>query len=185
MAACPATAALRHSHCNHGVDHAEATAKSSTLEKVGTIAFSCLEVLCLLGLTAYAAYLCHTGTLDPLFFYPSLGAGFLLGAYLEYSDRKKPEAHTHAFHDTTGCTGGAFEQWSGKKLPAFIALLINVVIAYCHIDHHSQFFVPIVGLNCGVWFGKWFVRTVVWMNPKEITFGQAISQPSDESTKAQ
>lgn len=103
-----------------------------------------LEIISLIALSVFAA------SLDPLLFAPFLAFGVILGVYMHWN---KSHQASHLDIDG-GCSQGFLEQLTGIKLPALLGLAVNIALMWCHIDHHSQIFVPIIGLNTGIWIGK-------------------------------
>lgn len=55
---------------------------------------------------------------------------------------------------TSPCAQSFLEHLTGIKLPATISLFSNLAITAVHIEHHSEVFVPIVGLMMGAWMGQ-------------------------------
>jgi hypothetical protein len=66
--------------------------------------------------------------------------------------KKVPGAYEH--EEGGGCSQGFLEQLTGVKLPPLIGLAANGAIMYGHIAGHSSIFVPLIGLNIGVFVGK-------------------------------
>lgn len=59
-------------------------------------------------------------------------------------------AHVHA----GSCANSLLEQLTGVKLPAPISLMTNLAVTIAHIEHHSDIFVPIIGISLGAWAGQ-------------------------------
>ncbi len=117
------------------------------------LALAILEKISLVALAIFAAYT------SPKLFFPFFAFGVILGTYLHWGKQdkqKEGEEHSHSHHSTSGCSQGFIEQLTGVKLPAPIGLAANLAITIVHIDHHSEVFVPIIGLNAGIWIGKLF-----------------------------
>lgn len=127
-----------HNHC-----HQEA--KSTLCEDL----FRVLEIVSLVALAVIAAYA------NPKIFFPFLGVGFILGVYRQSNATPEKEG---CHHQSIGCSQGFFEQLTGEKLPPLFGLGVNLAIAYEHLDHHTRIFVPIIGLNAGIWLGKHVYR---------------------------
>lgn len=104
-----------------------------------------LEKISLVALAIFAA------TLIPKLFFSFCGAGVAVGTVLYWNNK----AHCgEAGKGSIGCSQGFMEQLTGVKLPPPLGLGVNVAILACHLDHHSTVFVPLVGLNFGMWIGK-------------------------------
>jgi hypothetical protein len=139
------------------------------------LAMCVLEKISLLALMVFAAYV------DPILFFPFLGGGFILGLAVHYMQPKKESEHSHD-HQTIGCSQGFIEQLTGVRLPPPVGLAANVAIAVCHIDHHSTVFVPLIGLNAGMWLAKLAIEYV----PKAIEAlkeGKALSTLQESLTQ--
>lgn len=106
-----------------------------------------LEKISLVALAAFAAYT------SPKLFLPFFGVGVILGIYLHW-DKKVKHHHNHEHEEGGGCSQGFLEQLTGVKLPPPLGLAANIGITICHIDHHGTVFVPLTGLNAGLWAGK-------------------------------
>ncbi len=52
------------------------------------------------------------------------------------------------------CSQGLLEQLTGAKLPPLASLAANLAVTWCHIQHHSAIFVPIIGVSLGAWAGQ-------------------------------
>ena len=83
-------------------------------------------------------------------FVPFFFTGISIGIY-SYIQDKKSCGHTDL---TSSCAHGLLEQLTGVKLPPIVSLAANVAATVCHIDHHSNVFVPIIGISIGTWLGK-------------------------------
>ncbi len=77
-------------------------------------------------------------------------AGVAMGLY-QYLSSTHREA---AAPSGSGCSQGFLEQLTGIKLPPLISLGANMAITWCHIDHHTSIFVPVIGLTLGDWAGQ-------------------------------
>jgi hypothetical protein len=55
---------------------------------------------------------------------------------------------------TSTCSQGLLEQLTGAKLPPLASLVANLAVTWCHIQHHTAIFVPIVGVSLGAWTGQ-------------------------------
>lgn len=132
------TSAPAHTSCK--------TEHSCFANKKFRLVMAILEKISLIALAVFAAYTA------PELFFPFFGFGVLLGAYLHWGEKKEHHDHDHG----GGCSQGFIEQLTGVKLPAPLGLAANVAITVCHIDHHASVFVPLIGLNSGMWIGKLF-----------------------------
>jgi len=120
------------------------------------LAMQILEKISFVALAAFAGYT------SPRLFLSFVGGGTVLSIYLHW-DAKSPcknphseDKHTHVHDegDGGGCSQGFLEKLTGVRLPAPLGLAANFAITACHIDHHDSIFVPLVGLNTGMWLGK-------------------------------
>lgn len=127
-------------HCHH---HEVQTPAQKRLMKVMKV----LEVVSLVFLAVIACYTNYK------LFLPFFGAGVLLGTYMYWNIKERPVIISDG--DSGGCSQGTLEQLTGVKLPAPIALAVNVAMTYEHVVHHSKIFPPIIGLNAGVFIGKY------------------------------
>lgn len=59
-------------------------------------------------------------------------------------------------HQSSSYSAGFMEQITGVKALPIVSLLANVSITYYHIDHHTLFFVPMVGIHLGMSAGQFF-----------------------------
>lgn len=123
------------------------------------IAYHVLEKVSLIALAVLAAYTC------PKLFFPFFGGGIVVGTCLFWNKRiswpctEQISCHRHGStceqeHAAGGCSQGFMEQLSGARLPPPLGLGVNIAITVGHIGHHSSIFVPIIGLNAGVWIGS-------------------------------
>lgn len=76
--------------------------------------------------------------------------GFGIGVY-QYIKQSGTANHQHA---GSSCANTLLEQLTGVKLPAAISLAANVAVTVAHIEHHSDIFVPIIGISLGAWAGQ-------------------------------
>lgn len=102
-----------------------------------------LEKISAVALIIFAAYV------NPVLFIGFALLGLGVGIY-NYCVSTKQHKHDGA----SACSQGFLEHLIGVKLPAPISLAANLAITACHIDHHSEIFVPIVGLTAGAWLGQ-------------------------------
>ena len=103
-----------------------------------------LEKVSALALGVFAAYV------NLWLFVPFAVLGVGIGIYNYYAAVQQGRRDAAA----SACSQGFLESLTGVKLPAPISLLANLAITAVHIDHHSDVFVPIVGLSVGAWFGQ-------------------------------
>lgn len=124
-----------HPACCQGHHHHPSTSDQlfHLLEKVTAIA---LGVFC-----AYASM---------ELFLPFFFAGVAIGLYQHLSSNVLEEAPA----GISSCSQGFLEQLTGVRLPPLISLVANVAVIWCHIDHHTAIFVPIVGISLGAWSGQ-------------------------------
>jgi hypothetical protein len=106
--------------------------------------FKMLEKVSAVALGAFAAMA------DMGLFIPFFTAGAALGLY-QYLSSTHREAHASS---GSACSQGFLEQLTGVKLPPLISLGANMAITWCHIDHHSSVFVPVIALILGDWAGQ-------------------------------
>ncbi len=85
-------------------------------------------------------------TASPLLF----GASFVAGVFIGLTQENTTPSHSHG----SSCSSGFIEQITGIQAPPVIGLLSNLLMTYCHIDHHTQFVVPIIGVHLGMWVGN-------------------------------
>ncbi len=91
-----------------------------------------------------------SATASPLLF----GASFITGIFIGMTQETTADSdHSHG----SACSSGFIEQITGIKAPPIIGLLSNLFMTYCHIDHHTQFVVPVIGVHLGIWAGN-FVK---------------------------
>lgn len=82
-------------------------------------------------------------------FIPFFVFGVCLGAFTQV----KGEA-VHHVHHSSSCVRGLIEDLTGAKLPRILSTIAGVAVTLCHIDHHADVFVPIIGTSLGNWMGK-------------------------------
>lgn len=119
-------------HCCHG--HSQETMNEKLLlllEKASAVA---------LGVLAASANI--------QLFASFLSLGILIGAY-QYASS---EPHT-ARAGVSSCAQGFMEQLTGIRLPRLVSLAVNLAVTWCHIDHHTTVFVPVIGVSLGAWVG--------------------------------
>jgi len=110
--------------------------------------FMCvLEKISLVALAVFAGYT------NPKLFLSFFGGGVFLGI-VTHITKKHECGDKHGHEDGGGCSQGFLEQLTGVRLPAPVGLAANVAITVCHIDHHQTIFIPLIGLNAGMWVGK-------------------------------
>lgn len=105
--------------------------------------FSVLEKTCAVALVAFAAYV----SLE--LFLPFFLAGAAIGIYQRFA-RGEGGARANA----TACSQGFMEQLLKVKLPPLVSLGVNLAITWCHIQHHTVVFVPVIALTTGDWAGQ-------------------------------
>lgn len=81
------------------------------------------------------------------FFLLGIAIGFDQSFYTEDNERT-------ASQRTVSCSQGLLEQLTGAKLPPLVSLISNLAITWCHIDHHTSVFVPVIGVGLGAWIGQ-------------------------------
>lgn len=107
--------------------------------------FYILEKVSAVALGVFSAYVSYD------LFLAFFILGTAVGAYQYfYSDDNDRIAR----HKASSCSQSLLEQLTGAKLPPLASLLANLGITWCHIDHHTRIFVPIVGFSLGVWTGQ-------------------------------
>lgn len=106
--------------------------------------FVLLEKVSAVALGAFAAY--ASFELFLTFFL----TGTAVGIYQYITTGPREETG----HGGSTCSQGFLEQLTGVKLPPLISLGANLAITWCHIDHHTSVFVPIIGLGIGAWAGQ-------------------------------
>lgn len=80
--------------------------------------------------------------------------GFVLGVCMysyQKPDQKPDENHTES---GKGCSVGLMGQLTGISLPPPIELAANIAIFYHHLEHCSDIFSALVGLNFGYKMGQ-------------------------------
>lgn len=102
-----------------------------------------IEKISAVALGAFSAYT-NWKLFVPFFF-----AGVCIGVYSSMQDKK-----ANHIHPGSSCAHGLLEQLTGVKLPPIISLAANIAVTVCHIDHHADVFVPIIGISLGSWLGK-------------------------------
>lgn len=102
-----------------------------------------LHKVCAVVLGVFAA------SVDLKLFIPYFFVGVMIGIYT-YINNTASCGHANS---NLSCAQG-IESLTGVKLPAPIALLIFVAVTICHIDHHSNVFVPSVAITIGAWAGN-------------------------------
>jgi len=127
-----------HSH-HHGCCHAQAPTAS-----ISERLFQILEKVSAVALGIFCAY----ASME--LFIPFFLAGMAIGLYQHFSST--PEQKDAA--RISSCAQGFLEQLTGVKLPPLISLITNLAITWCHIDHHTTIFVPVVGVSLGAWAGQ-------------------------------
>lgn len=83
-------------------------------------------------------------------FLPFFLAGTAIGLYQYFSEGPQEGASRGG----VACSQGLLEQLTQVKLPPLVSLGTNLAITWCHIDHHTTVFVPVVGLSLGAWAGQ-------------------------------
>lgn len=123
----------------HGccMDHHTHTTKKSSMLRV-------LECVSAVALGVFSAIT------NIKLFVPFFLVGMAIGVYQYLKEGK--QAGNNA--PVSACSQGFLEQLTGSRLPVVISLMANIAVTLCHIDHHSDVFVPIVALTLGTWVGK-------------------------------
>ena len=96
---------------------------------------------------------------------------FLIGcAYGVYTECTDPSGSS-CVSSGGGCSQGFLEEITGIRLPKPVSLIANTAITYCHIEHHSDVFVPLVGIISGMKMGKECHKVLTWLqeNPEIIS----------------
>lgn len=106
--------------------------------------FQLLEKVSAVALGIFSAY----ASLE--LFLPFFLAGMAIGLY-QYFSEGPPEEDPGV---GVACSQGLLEQLTQVKLPPLVSLGANLAITWCHIDHHTTIFVPVVGLSIGAWAGQ-------------------------------
>lgn len=128
-----------HSSGTHAPDCCGHVKKKSKFQKIMDIA----DKVSAVALGIFAAYI-NWKLFVPFFF-----LGICIGSYT-YLQNKKSNQHPHS---GTTCAQGFLEKLTGVQLPAPVSLAANIAVTVAHIDHHSNVFVPIVGVSLGAWAG--------------------------------
>lgn len=128
---------VSHTHSHHVVESCHHREESRTL--IGVI-----EKISAIALGVFSAYT-NWKLFIPFFF-----VGVCIGVYSYLQDKR---ASDH-MHPGSSCAHGLLEQLTGVKLPPVISLAANIAVTICHIDHHADVFVPIVGVSLGSWLGE-------------------------------
>lgn len=105
--------------------------------------FRILEKVTAVALGLFAAYA------NMELFLPFFLVGIATGLYQNYS-----VGGAHCASAGGGCSQDLLEKLTGVKLPPVISLGASAAVTWCHIDHHTNVFVPIVGLFMGSWTGQ-------------------------------
>lgn len=103
--------------------------------------FHLLEKVSAVALGAFAAYASMELFLS--FFLAGVG----VGVYQSFTSGPQEVCADGG----SACSQGLLEQLTKVKLPPLISLGANLAITWCHIDHHTTIFVPIIGLSMGAW----------------------------------
>jgi len=103
-----------------------------------------LEKVSAVALGAFAAYASFE------LFLPFFLSGTVLGLYQYISSGPQEKCGSVG----SSCSQGVIEQLTGVKLPPLISLGASLAITWCHIDHHTSVFVPIIALGIGAWAGQ-------------------------------
>lgn len=126
-----------HAPCCHGHQVLQESSLSESL-------FHLLEKVSAIAIGVFAAYASFE------LFLSFFALGTAVGLYQYFSaepDQGGPSAHS-------SCTQGFMEQLTHVKLPPLLSLAANLAITWCHIDHHTTVFVPVVGVSIGAWAGQ-------------------------------
>ncbi len=78
-------------------------------------------------------------------FVPFFLVGIVIGGYQALTSDPAERDNGAAM----GCSRGLMEQLTRVKLPRLVSLAADVAVMWCHIDHHSTVFVPMIGLYAG------------------------------------
>jgi hypothetical protein len=106
--------------------------------------FTLLEKVSAVVLGVFAAHA------NMALFLSFFAAGTALGVYQYMTSGSQEDSG----HGGSSCSQGFLEQLTKVKLPRFVSLGVNLAITWCHIDHHTSVFVPIIGLGLGTWVGQ-------------------------------
>ncbi len=131
----------------------ECPKKESCCEKKPAVSPELMKVMVVLekvSLVGLGIFACYT---EPMLFLGFAGGGLLVGAFIY----RKEAAHKKT-ESRPSCAQGFLESSAEVYLPPPTGLVINVAVTYCHIDHHSQIFVPIVAFILGIWVAKLAMR---------------------------
>ena len=82
---------------------------------------------------------------DAVLFVPFFLVGSAIGFYQAVTSNDSERDHSARM----GCSRGLMEQLTGIKLPRLVSLATDVAVMWCHIDHHSTVFVPMIALYSG------------------------------------
>ena len=103
-----------------------------------------MRVLQTVSIVALSVFSLYT---DYKLFLPFFFTGVVCGIYTQWVSSRKKNAHSHHHsHDHE-------EGLHGIKLPPELGVIANIVLTICHIDHHTEFVVPIVGFAAGYQLG--------------------------------
>ncbi|MCE5294023.1 MAG: hypothetical protein LLF94_05360 [Chlamydiales bacterium] len=83
-------------------------------------------------------------------FIPFFALGLAIGVYSALQDPNGVPQNI----SSSSCAHGLIEQLTQVKLPRMVALIANIAVTICHIDHHDTVFVPITAISLGNWAGK-------------------------------
>jgi hypothetical protein len=122
--------------CCHGHEHRH--------ESVSDRVLYILEKVTAVALAVFCAYACME------LFLPFFLVGMAVGLYQHISAQGQLEGPTGA----ASCSQGFLEQLTGVRLPRLVSLIANVGVTWCHIDHHTTIFVPVVAVSVGAWVGQ-------------------------------
>ena len=117
-------------------------------ESISIRLFHLLEKVTAVALGVFCAY----ASME--LFLPFFLAGMAIGLYQHFTSEGVRAGPT----GITSCSQGFLEQLTGVKLPPLVSLVANVGVTWCHIDHHTAIFVPIVGVSLGAWSGQAVAR---------------------------
>lgn len=113
----------------------------------------CMRVLEQVSAVALAIFSAFT---DLALFVPF----FLIGVGIAFYQRFSGQSAEALGGGAGGCSQGLLEQLTQTKLPPLVSLGANLAVTWCHIDHHSSVFVPIVALSTGAWVGRLIAQIV-------------------------
>lgn len=137
--------------------HATPTCKSGKCEtsSPGHPCFSNPKVQMIMGILEKVTFV----ALTVLAFYmePELtgyfaAGGFVIGLCM-YWGTPPPEDDPKKVKPI-GCSQGFLEEMTGLRLPPPLGLAANIAIFYHHLEHCSEVFAPLVGLNFGYKLGQ-------------------------------